>query len=83
MTLEDTLAFAYYQGMTSFINAALKLVRIGQITCQKILSKALKQCSKVVNNSKNISIEKMGWICPQFDISSARHETAFSRLFIS
>ena len=25
----------------------------------------------------------MGWICPAFDISSARHETAFSRLFIS
>ena len=56
MTLEDTLAFAYYQGLTSFINAALKLVRIGQITCQKILSDALKQCSKVVNKSKDISI---------------------------
>ena len=83
MTLEDTLAFAYYQGLTSLINAAIKLVRIGQITCQKILSDALKQCSKVVNKSKDISIEKMGWICPAFDISSARHETAFSRLFIS
>ena len=65
------------------MNAALKLVRMGQLACQKILSEALAQTAEVVDKAKRISTEEMGWLCPALDISSARHETAFSRLFIS
>jgi len=43
----------------------------------------LAQTAEVVDKAKQISIEEMGWICPALDISSARHERAFSRLFIS
>lgn len=83
MTLEDTLGLAFYQGLTPFVNAALKLVRMGQLACQKILAEALSQTSRVVNRARDIPSDKMGWLCPALDISSARHETAFSRLFIS
>ena len=83
MLLDDTLGLAFYHGLTPFVNAALKLVRMGQLACQKILSEALAQTAEVVDKAKQISIEEMGWICPALDISSARHERAFSRLFIS
>ena len=83
MPLDDTLGLAFYHGLTPFVNAALKLVRMGQLGCQKILSEALAQTAEVVDKAKQISIEEMGWICPALDISSARHERAFSRLFIS
>ena len=83
MPLDDTLGLAFYHGLTPFVNAALKLVRMGQLACQKILSEALAQTAEVVDKAKQISIEEMGWICPALDISSARHERAFSRLFIS
>jgi urease accessory protein UreF len=43
----------------------------------------LGQTGGVVERAKRISIEEMGWLCPALDISSSRHETAFSRLFIS
>ena len=83
MPLDDTLGLAFYHGLTPFVNAALKLVRMGQLACQKILSEALGQTGGVVERAKRISIEEMGWLCPALDISSSRHETAFSRLFIS
>ena len=83
MPLDDTLGLAFYHGLTPFVNAALKLVRMGQLACQKILSEALAQTAEVVDKAKQISTEEMGWLCPALDISSARHETAFSRLFIS
>jgi urease accessory protein len=83
MPLDDTLGLAFYHGLTPFVNAALKLVRTGQLACQKILSEALAQTAEVVDKAKQISTEEMGWLCPALDISSARHETAFSRLFIS
>ena len=83
MPLDDTLGLAFYNGLTPFVNAALKLVRMGQLACQKILSEALGQTGGVVERAKRISIEEMGWVCPALDISSSRHETAFSRLFIS
>jgi len=83
MTLEDTLGLAFYQGLTPFVNAALKLVRMGQLACQKNLANALSQTSRVVNRAKVIPTDQMGWLCPALDISSSRHETAFSRLFIS
>ena len=83
MPLDDTLGLAFYHGLTPFVNAALKLVRMGQLACQKILFEALAQTAEVVDKAKQISTEEMGWLCPALDISSARHETAFSRLFIS
>ena len=83
MPLDDTLGLAFYHGLTPYVNAALKLVRMGQLACQKILAEALEQTAGVVENAKQISTEEMGWLCPALDISSARHETAFSRLFIS
>ena len=83
MPLDDTLGLAFYHGLTPFVNAALKLVRMGQLACQKILSEALAQTAEVVDKAKQISTEEMGWLCPALDISSARHETSFSRLFIS
>ena len=83
MPLDDTLGLAFYHGLTPYVNAALKLVRMGQLACQKILAEALEQTAGVVENAKHVSTEEMGWLCPALDISSARHETAFSRLFIS
>ena len=83
MPLDDTLGLAFYHGLTPYVNAALKLVRMGQLACQKILAEALEQTAGVVENAKQVSTEEMGWLCPALDISSARHETAFSRLFIS
>ena len=83
MSLEETLALAYYQGMAPFISAAMKLIRVGQLSCQTVLAGMLSRTRVVVDRACQIGPDQMGWLCPALDIGSARHETTFSRLFIS
>lgn len=74
---------AYYLGVSSQINAAFKLIRIGQKRCQSILSKCLSEAVEISSIASTIALDDIGWFTPALDICNARHETAYTRIFIS
>ncbi len=74
-----------YQAVSNFCSASIKLLRLGEIACQKIIHRSLEKqkIQKVIFNSLEVHREKSGFFNPLLDLASARHELAFSRLFIS
>jgi urease accessory protein len=81
--LDAALHAYFYQALAALVSASLKLVRIGHLGCQKILSGFLARSNEVVARAKTISENDIGWFSPLLDIASARHEFAEARLFIS
>jgi len=81
--LDAALTAYLYQSLAAFCSASLKLIRIGQDGCQRVLAGCLGSVSAVVSESKTVSREECGWFNPLLEIASMRHEFAFERLFIS
>lgn len=82
-SLETTMTAAFYQALAVQVSAALKLIRIGQVGCQKLIARFMAGAGETVAVARDVSIDDMGWFSPGLDIASARHETAYTRLFIS
>ena len=83
LPVEAALGAFYYGALSSVTSASMKVIRIGQVACHKILAEALQRASGVIAGSKKVKREDAGWFNPLLDIASARHETAYTRLFIS
>ena len=81
--LEAVLTAVYYQALAALITASLKLIRIGQEACQDLLSKHLAEARAAIEAARDVPPDEMGWFSPTLDIASARHETAYTRLFIT
>lgn len=72
-----------YQTLSGFCSAALKLIRIGQEGCQRVLSDCLSNLEAVIENSMLVERASAGTFNPLLEIASMRHERAVERLFIS
>lgn len=72
-----------YQSLANFVSASIKLLRISPESGQQVLAEGLAQLPRWVAASLEVDRETVGWLAPAFEIASARHATAFSRLFIS
>jgi urease accessory protein len=72
-----------YQSLAALMSAAMKLIRMGQIAAQSLLTECLAQTGEVVERSLAVDEADIGWFQSMLDIASARHETAYSRIFIS
>ncbi len=83
MPLEASLAAYFYQALAALVSAAMKLIRMGQIAGQTLLSECLAQTDAVVERTLAVNEKDIGWFQPALDIASARHETAYTRIFIS
>ncbi|MSU62084.1 MAG: urease accessory protein UreF [Pedosphaera sp.] len=83
MPLEASLAAYFYQNLAALVSAAMKLIRMGQIAGQTILTECLAQTGVVVELALTVNEADIGWFQPGLDIASARHETAYTRIFIS
>lgn len=81
--LEAALAGWFYQSVAGSCSAALKLIRIGQDGCQRVLHRAVEQAPAVIAASLEVTPEEIGWFNPVLEIASMRHEHAWERLFIS
>lgn len=81
--LEAALAAYFYQSISSVCSAALKLIRIGQEGCQRVLRKALERADETIRASLGVTREDAGYFDPLLEIASMRHEFANERLFIS
>ena len=72
-----------YQSLANFVSASIKLLRISPESAQVALHAGLEMLPEWVLTAGEIERDSAGWFAPAFDISAARHATAFSRLFIS
>ena len=74
-----------YQAVSNFCSASVKLLRLGELTCQKIIHRCIgrERVQGLLSKSLDVQRGKAGFFNPILDIASARHELAFSRLFIS
>lgn len=71
-------AFQIVAGLTA---ASMKLMRIGQTSCQQILRRSLVSLGEKIDDSLSQPVD--GWFNPLLEIASLRHARANSRLFIS
>jgi len=83
--MESTLIAWTYQSVSTFCSASIKLLRLGEVACQRIIRSCMEPngLRQLVCRSREIERDDAGWFNPLFEIASARHETAYSRLFIS
>ena len=74
-----------YQAVSNFCSASVKLLRLGELACQKIIHRCIdrERVQGLLSKSLDVQMGKVGFFNPMLDIASARHELAFSRLFIS
>lgn len=73
-------AFAY-QTIAGLTAASMKLIRIGQTSCQKILRHTLGLLGGRIDDSLGRTPD--GWFNPLLEIASLRHARSHARLFIS
>jgi urease accessory protein len=81
--LEGALFTYGYQSLAGACTAALKLLRIGQDGCQRVLTLALTKLPGVVERSLGAQRHNAGCFSPLLEIASMRHAFAQERLFIS
>lgn len=72
-----------YQAVSGQLSAAMKLIRFGQQGAQQVLNRLLPALGRAAEQASHISRDHIGWFAPALDIASARHESAYTRLFIS
>ena len=83
MRRRDAMGAVYYLSLSVLTNAIVKLIQIGQTSCQRILAAHLDRMSDVIEQAAQVPESDIGRFSPFSDIARARHETAYSRLFIS
>lgn len=81
--LAAALATYFYQSLAAICAAALKLIRIGQDGCQRVLRAALADAADIVEHSLAVERHRAGWFNPLLEIAAMRHARADERLFIS
>lgn len=81
--LPAALSAWHYQSVAGVCGAALKIIRIGQEGCQRVLREALGLAGEAIEASQRVRREEAGWFDPLLEIASMRHEYADERLFIS
>jgi urease accessory protein len=81
--LSAALAAYVYQAVSGACSASLKLIRIGQEGCQRVLRRALEAAPDIIARSKSVERDQAGFFDPLLEIAAMRHEFANERLFIS
>jgi urease accessory protein len=81
--LEAALAAAFYQALAAICAAAMKLIRIGQDGCQRVLRTAASLAEETIPFSLTVPRKDAGAFNPLLEIASLRHARAEERLFIS
>lgn len=82
-SVDMALASLLYAAAAGLLAAAMKVLRLGQNAAQSLLTEILDQATALRQKAQSVSLDDIGWSNPWWDIASARHEHAASRLFIS
>lgn len=70
-----------FQSIAGLSAASMKLMRLGQTSCQQIVRRTLAELGEKIDASLSRPVD--GWFNPLLEIASLRHARAHSRLFIS
>ena len=81
--VEATLLAWLYQAIAAQCGVSMKLIRIGEAGCQKVITRCMADAQGIVQRALDIKKGEEGWFAPVLDIASSRHERAHVRLFIS
>ncbi len=83
--LSSSMIAWIYQAVSNFCSASIKLLRLGELACQKIIHRCIdaERVQDLLSKSLGVQRDEAGFFNPMLDLASARHELAFSRLFIS
>jgi urease accessory protein len=79
--LADSARAFGYQILAGLTAASMKLMRIGQTACQRLLRRALEALGGGIDAA--LTREPDGWFNPLLEIASLRHARSHARLFIS
>ena len=74
---------AGYQWLSGMISAALRLLPIGQLAGQQLLTTLLPHLPVIADDIRQQSWDDLSSAAPDFDIRAMQHETLYSRLFQS
>jgi urease accessory protein len=78
-----TLTAFCFSWLETQVAAAMKLVPLGQVAGQRILTHCRSRVADVVSSAANIPPDAISSWAPMLGIFSARHESQYSRLFRS
>ncbi len=81
--IDAALGAYFYQTIAGVCSAALKIIRIGQDGCQRVLRHALASADQTITASLAVQRDDAGWFDPLLEVAAMRHEFANERLFIS
>jgi urease accessory protein len=74
---------AGYQWLSSMISAALRLLPIGQLAGQRLLTALLPHLPAMADDIHQQGWDDLSSAAPDFDIRAMQHEILYSRLFQS
>ena len=74
---------AGYQWLSSMVSAALRLLPIGQLAGQRLLTMLLPHLPVIADDICQQGWDDFSSAAPEFDIRAVQHETLYSRLFQS
>jgi urease accessory protein len=81
--LGDTVLGFLWSALEAQVSAALRLLPLGQTAGQRMLERALPEVERCAARARALGDDQLGNFTPGLALSSARHETQYSRLFRS
>ena len=83
ISLDDAANGFLWMWAENKVLCAVKLIPLGQTDGQKILSAVIETIAQVIDHGLTLGDEDIGYTAPGHGISSALHETQYTRLFRS
>ena len=83
VSVEDCCKGYLWTWCENQVNAAIKLIPLGQTAGQRMVSNLINEIPKLVINGMNVEDDEIGSTAIGLGIASAKHETQYSRLFRS
>lgn len=80
---EDAMSHYLYAQASAMVTNCVKTIPLSQTEGQKILSAQLGTFPRLLEQAKEAPEEMLGMGAPGFDLASIRHETLYSRLYMS
>ena len=83
ISLPSVLTAYLHTFLSNLVQAAIRLVPLGQSDGVKIMAKLERTILDITDNSDKLTLDKFGSCCFLSDIMAMRHETLYSRIFRS
>lgn len=83
LDIEDTLSTFVFNAVNGLVQAAVKLIPLGNTEGQKVLVDLQESMALSVKIAQEIEMEDISNFCPGLDIASMQHEVLPVRLYMS